>query len=129
MNALVVDTSVWIDFFRGRPVPDLEIALQDGLVVLSPVVCAELLSGHLSARSRHKLEDFLLNLPLHPTPFQHWAAVGALRARLAARAVTVSTPDAHVAQCALDTGARLWSYDRVFREIAEVSELRLYTEQ
>lgn len=126
VNALIVDTSVWIEFFRGRSIPDLEVALREGMVVLSPLVCAELLSGALNQTARHKLADFLSDLPLHPTPFEHWVDVGALRSRLAGRALTVSTPDAHVAQCALDLDARLWSRDRVFRAMAKHTELRLF---
>ncbi|TMA36584.1 MAG: PIN domain nuclease, partial [Deltaproteobacteria bacterium] len=43
--SVVVDTSVWIDFFAGEPVPALEEALAQGLVVLAPIVAAELISG------------------------------------------------------------------------------------
>lgn len=128
MSALVVDTSVWIAFFRGESRPGLERALAAGLVVLAPVVVAELLSARMQERARRDLEDLLSDLPLHPTPFQHWTAVGALRARAARAGVTVSTPDAHIAQCARDIdGGRLWSEDAVFTQLARVSDLRLFT--
>jgi len=51
--------------------------------------------------------------------------VGDLRRRLAGRGVSVSTPDAHVAQCALDRGALLLSRDAIFLRIAQTSELRV----
>ena len=125
MSALVVDTSVWVEFLRGKPLPDLELALREGLVLLAPIVAAELLSAPLSQKRRDDLESLLGDLPLHPTPLGHWARVGALRARLARRGLTVPTPDAHVAQCALDVDGRLWSRDRVFAGIAAVTPLRL----
>jgi hypothetical protein len=37
----------------------------------------------------------------------------------------VSTPDTHVAQCALDVGAELLTEDRIFKKIARHQPLRL----
>jgi predicted nucleic acid-binding protein len=96
------------------------------MVILSPIVAAELLSAPLSSRHRNDLKSFLEDLPIHPTPFSHWVAVGELRAHLAKRGFTVSTPDAHVAQCALDTGGFLWTYDKIFALIAEKASLQIY---
>jgi predicted nucleic acid-binding protein len=51
--------------------------------------------------------------------------VGELQGRLAEKGVAVSTPDAHVAQCALDRNALLLARDDVFRRIAKETSLRL----
>ena len=59
------------------------------------------------------------------TQVRDWIRVGDLRRRLASRGISVSTPDAHVAQCALERGALLLSRDAVFVRIAEASELRV----
>jgi hypothetical protein len=122
---LVVDTSAWIDFFGGETVPLLEDALAIGSVVLPPVVVAELVSGVRKGASRAALIDLLEDLPLHATPRGHWIRVGELRRALSEKGLTVSTPDAHVAQCALDRDAPLLSRDRVFPRIARHSSLRL----
>ena len=37
MSALIVDTSVWVSFFRGQSLARLEQALSDGDVVLAPI--------------------------------------------------------------------------------------------
>lgn len=95
------------------------------MVRLSPLVAAELLSAPLPRARRAQLASFLGDLPLHPTPFEHWDRVGALRRTLARRGVAVSIPDAHVAQCALDDHLALWSLDKVFVQIARVMPLRL----
>jgi len=125
VSALVVDTSVWVEFFRGTYLPVLEDALRDGLVLLAPIVAAELLSAPLSRAERRSIVSFTEDLPLCPTPLAHWQAVGALRAQLSKKGLSVSTPDAHVAECALDAGAPLWSNDVIFRKIARLSALRL----
>jgi predicted nucleic acid-binding protein len=127
VSALVVDTSVWVSFFRGQTLPRLEQALSDGDVVLAPIVAAELGSAPLAATERRKLDEFLRDLPLAPTPLDHWLRVGALRAAAARKGLTVSTPDAHVAQVALDLGGNVWSEDQVFARLAAKSLIRVFT--
>ena len=124
MSGVVVDTSVWVDFFAGRPSERLEEALHAAAVTVPPVVAAELLSG---ARGADRLVtlDLLADLALAPTPFTHWIAVGDLRATLKRGGLTVSTPDAHVAQCALDQDALLLSHDAIFTRIAGATALRV----
>ncbi len=126
MSALVVDTTVWVDFFRGRSLPRLEQALQDGDVVLPPIVAAELVSAPLATGERHRLEGFLRELPLAPTPVDHWFRVGNLRSAAARKGLTVSTPDAHVAQVARDLGGVVWSEDQVFARLAAKSLIRRF---
>jgi predicted nucleic acid-binding protein len=51
--------------------------------------------------------------------------VGDLRRHLADKGVSVSTPDAHIAQCAIDREALLLTRDAVFERIAKVTTLRV----
>jgi len=125
VSAVVADTSAWIELFAGRRAPALEDALRHGLVVLPPLVVAELISGARRPRDRASIQSLVEELPVHETPLEHWIRVGDLRRRLAGRGVSVSTPDAHVAQCALDRGALLLSRDAIFLRIAQTSELRV----
>lgn len=62
---LIVDTSVWIDFFGGESIPILEDALALGSVVLPPIVIAELVSGARKASDRAALVDLIDDLPIH----------------------------------------------------------------
>jgi predicted nucleic acid-binding protein len=126
VSALVVDTTIWVDFFRGRSLPRLEQSLSDGDVVLPPIVAAELASAPLGAKERRGLEDFLRDLPLAATPLEHWLRVGALRAAAARKGLTVSSPDAHVAQVALDLGGSVWSEDDVFARLASKALIRAF---
>ena len=128
MSGVVVDTSVWIDFLAGRPGPGLEDALASGVVVLAPVVVAELISGARRPRDRAAIADMLAELSLHATPLDHWIRVGELRRHLRDHGVSVSTPDAHVAQCAIDRDAVLLSRDAIFRRVVRHSKLKLAEE-
>jgi predicted nucleic acid-binding protein len=124
---LIVDSSSWIDFFRGIDLPLLESGLERGHVVLPPVVVSELVSGARNPRDLALIADLLTDLPVHETPLHHWVRVGELRRFCRDRGLTVSTPDAHVAQCALDRGAFLLSGDEVFPKLAELVPLQLLT--
>ena len=125
MSAVVVDSSVWIEFFRGRDLPALEEALSEGRVLVPPLVVAELVSGATSRGDSQKVADLVRDLELVETPREHWGRVGELRRRLRSRGLSVSTPDAHVAQCALDVRGILLSSDAVFRRIGRLTELQL----
>jgi predicted nucleic acid-binding protein len=126
VSALVIDTSSWIAFFAdGTGDTIIEPALEEGLVHLPPVVAAELLSGRMGERARSALEDFLNALPLCHSDVGHWFRVGRLRASLAVKGISISTPDAHVAQCALDLGAELLTADGIFEHAARHTKLSL----
>jgi len=125
VNVVVVDSSSWISYFKGQGSSSLDEALKEGRVFLSPIVAAELLSAKLSEQKRSELLDFLLELPLCEGSFAHWSRVGQSRADLFRRGLSVSTPDAHVAQCALDLEGYLLTEDAIFRKIAKVSALKL----
>jgi predicted nucleic acid-binding protein len=125
VSGIVADTSVWIEHFGGQRVSDLEDGLAQALVVLPPIVVAELMSGAHTARERSILGDLFLEIPIHETPLDHWIRVGTLRRRLRSKGLSVSTPDAHVAQCALDRDAVLLSRDAIFRRVAGHTQLRL----
>jgi len=123
--SVVVDTSAWIDFFSGRDGDLVDEMLARGSVVLPPIVVAELMSGAKALPERRAVAELLTMIPLHETPFDHWVRVGELRRTLRAKGVSVSTPDAHVAQCALDLGAPLLSKDAIFKLVASHAPLRL----
>jgi predicted nucleic acid-binding protein len=125
VSALVVDTSSWVTYL-GRGEGDLlEEALGEGRVHLPPIVAAELLSGRMSPGQRRALGELLSELPLCAADRDHWFRVGRLRDQLAAKGLSVSTPDAHVAQCTLDLGGALLTEDGVFTRMARHVSLRL----
>jgi predicted nucleic acid-binding protein len=125
VSGIVVDTSAWIAYFAGREYALLDDALKQGAVLLPPIVVAELVSGAPRARERAALVEFLQELPLCPADLDHWIRVGNLRRVCREKGLSVSTPDAHVAQCSIDADAPLFSLDSVFSAMARHTALRL----
>lgn len=125
MNVLIVDTSVWVGYLGGSANGYLDLALKEARVWLPPLVASELLSAKLPPTKRNELREMLAELPLCACPFEHWVKVGELRAHCAENGFKISTPDAHIAQCALDLDAYLASEDKVFKKLTKTSRLRL----
>ncbi len=126
MSALVVDTSSWISYFAGRESSAIDEALSEGRVYLPPIVAAELCSGDMKQSQRRELMALLTDLPLCAADLAHWCRVGDLRNRLRRRGFSISTPDAHIAQCAIDISGILLTEDKVFGKIAGAAVLLLH---
>ncbi len=122
---VVVDTSVWVDFFRGMPVPALEEALKEARVYITPVVVAELISGIKSKKEEQALLDVLTNLPLTDNSLEHWIEVGKLRQRCLKKGIALSTPDAHIAQSSYATSGLLMTKDKIFSKIARIAGIKV----
>lgn len=125
MKEIVVDTSIWIQAFRGKEIPLLEEALKGGRVVLPPLVLAELLSGVRNKNEERRLIQFLSYVPLHPVGRSHWKNVGLLRAALGREGLAASIPDCHIAQCALEIEGLLLTEDKIFTKMAIKIPLKL----
>ena len=125
MSLLVVDTSVWIDLFNNKPFPLVDEAVEESRVVLPPLVVSELYSGASSVSDQAWLDALTDKLSIFQTDLEHWRRVGQLRMILAKKGVNISTPDAHIAQCAIDVNGQLLTQDKIFSSAAKHCELKL----
>jgi len=62
---ILVDTSVFIDFFRGKYIKELELAIKEDRVVLSQIVLFELIKGIIKTEIK-KVVSFLDGLEILP---------------------------------------------------------------
>ena len=62
---ILVDTSVFIDFFRGKYIKELELAIKEDRVVLSQIVLLELIKGIIKTEIK-KVVSFLDGLEILP---------------------------------------------------------------
>ena len=128
---IVVDTSVWIDYFNAFPSEEaayLTLCIAEGQDLVIPgVVLAEILLGARNdadaARIRHVMSAFDPAPELERADYDH--AAGLYRACRARGMTPRSTIDCLIAQLCLKHGYELLARDRDFVAIAQVSALRM----
>ncbi|MBN2573249.1 MAG: PIN domain-containing protein [Deltaproteobacteria bacterium] len=123
---IVVDTSAWIDFFRGRsPLAEkLSLLLERDEVALPVPVRIEILSG-AKRTERARLQRVLSALPvLYPTEaswrrMEDWVVAGATAGQ------RFGVGDLMVAALAVEHGCTLWSLDGDFGRMARLKMVAL----
>ena len=131
---VLVDTSVWVDFLRGTPAPQVgvlrELLAGDAAVGTAPIILQEVLQGADSAarfeKWRSYFDDLWCYLPAHAAQ-THVAAARLYHACQRAGKTPRSSNDCLIAQIAIENDLALLQNDRDFEAIAAaVPELRLY---
>lgn len=124
----VIDTCVWIDFFRPEtPAPIRQLA-HDWINTSDAQLCEpirfELLTG-VGSQQRNQLEDFLATMPLLPTPTDLWLQTTHLGSCLSERGIRIAPVDLCIAAICLHHEAELVTFDAHFQQISEIAPLKL----
>jgi hypothetical protein len=127
---ILVDTSVWIDYFRGAPSPEagrLAQSIRDEEdLCLCGLVLTEILQGIPSPEEYRRVRRCLSALLYLPTPRRaHILAADIYRAAARAGKVIRNSVDCIIAACAIVHDVPLLQKDKDFLVIAGVSRLRL----
>jgi predicted nucleic acid-binding protein len=126
-DLVLIDTSAWIEFFRGSAHPVAALVdrlIFDDRVALSGVVRAELLQGARSDAQKATLGRQLAATTLLPDPPDLWDRVADLGYTLRRKGFDVRIPDLAIAVVAQAHDVPLLSLDAHFEAIAGVSTLR-----
>lgn len=122
---IAADTSTWIAFLQegaGEDTSLLDRALEDGQVVMVPVVLTELLSDpNLASEVAETLGD----VPMINLESGYWQRAGLLRAKVLAKRRKARLGDALIAQSCIDHGIPLLTRDGDFRAFAAAAGLDL----
>ncbi len=132
-GAVLVDTSVWIDHFRGRESDAAgELATWLGeepdRIVVNEVVLTELLRGSRSEADAAALSAALNHLPqADPVGREDWLASARIYRACRQAGLTIRSPmDCLIAAHALRLGMAVLAIDRDFEAIATCTPLRLH---
>lgn len=127
MSLTLVDTSVWIDFFRGRPgaVKRVDQLLASAEAAICGPIYAEVLSGAGNRPRYEKLARELEALEWLEPPSQIWREIAASRFMLARLGAQAHVVDLYIAHTASAAGARLLTSDRDFEVIGRTVPLDL----
>jgi predicted nucleic acid-binding protein len=127
---VLVDTSVWIDFFQSPNSAAAEnlsrLIVGHNQVVLCGVVLQEVLQGIRGKRNFELVQERLLRFPFVDADRETWLQAANLYRLLRTKGITVPTTDATIAALAIQHNLLLFSRDRHFEVIAAGTTLRLY---
>lgn len=127
---ILVDTSVWIDFFRGADSDEAErlvaaIATQEDLCI-GGVILTEVYQGIQSDRDYRRVKRMLAPLIYLAMPRSAFEAAASIYRKARAGGETIrNTVDCLIAACAIHHNVPLLQRDRDFQTISRHSRLRL----
>ena len=125
---VLVDTSVWVEFFRKPSRIELSAVVDLDEVVTCLPVLQEVLQGFREEAAFALARDAMLALPMVEAPLRQEVfeeAVGLYRRARAVGLTVRSSVDCLIAACALRHGLTVLHHDRDFRALAKVSPLRV----
>jgi predicted nucleic acid-binding protein len=127
---ILVDTSVWVDFFSSSPgIGGDELRRMIDEVepfALAGIVVTEILQG--LRRDVHRIEHFLsLWDMLEPRGFATYREASAISRLARSKGISLTTVDTLIAAIALENHATLFSLDKDFSRIARLTPLRLHS--
>ena len=127
MSRVLVDSSAWIDFLRGRPeaVKRVDGLLAEDLAATADVITAEVTSGARTRVEFEELRAMFAALPQIGAPHDLWGRVAESRFSLARQGVQANLVDLAIAVTASSSGCRLLTRDRDFVAIARATAVDL----
>jgi|DewCreStandDraft_3_1066083.scaffolds.fasta_scaffold05407_3 predicted nucleic acid-binding protein len=132
MAAIVVDTSVWVNFFRlpGSPEgEELAELLENGQAAMVAVVLAELMRGARDEAELEFLEETLGALPFLEAQQQTWKRAGRLLFQMRRSGVNLHLADALIATVAQENGCPVYSLDEDFGRIPNLQIHRVASDR
>ena len=129
-DKILIDTSVWIDFFKGTSEQTIETVsnlLKERRVLLTGIVLFELLQGAKDKKEAQKISSLLAPLDrFDPDPI-FWEEAGLEANRLRQKGISSPTIDFILAFIAIEAKALFFSYDKHFQIVAQHLPLKLYS--
>ena len=123
----LLDTSVWINYFRSSGQQELKTAVKraliEGCVLSCSVIRTEILVGSRDEKSFAKLSGHLEAIPGIPIDESVWEGVAHLGYMLRKKGMTIPLPDLLIAEAAMQREAVLWHADNHFEEICTIVPL------
>ncbi len=128
-NRILIDTSVWIDYFRGRDdqfAGKVDEVLTFSDVYVPRVVIAELLQGSKSEKEIAVIEEFIGAFNIIDQTDNTWLKAGRLSFSMKRKGITVSIVDCYIAVIASENNCKIFSLDERFKSIKRFLKLELF---
>lgn len=123
---ILVDTSIWIDYFReGDNSNSLDTLIDDNLIVTNEIILSELIP-FLKVKKQHKVISLLKEIrKVHLTI--NWDEIIEYKVDCLKGGVNgIGLPDLIIAQNAKQNGCKIYSIDKHFRLISDLIKIKLF---
>ncbi|MCF7855586.1 MAG: PIN domain-containing protein [Candidatus Pacebacteria bacterium] len=124
--SVLVDSSIWIEYFRGsRGHDELDLLIEEDLVVVNDLILAELIPA-LHLRRQRKLIGLMREIARPPLDTD-WDDIVQMQILCLRHGINkVGIPDLMIAQHAIQNGLELYSQDKHFALLARHVPLVLH---
>ena len=123
---VLVDSSIWISYFRsGEREEVLDFLIEENVIVTNELILAELVP-FLKLQNKKRLIELLYSIEQLPLSID-WKNIITLQTKALKSGINgVGIPDLIIAQNAIEKGAYVFSEDKHFKLLSEVSRLQIY---
>ena len=126
MNVLV-DSSVWIDYFRSaKNSIELDDLIDDNIIVINELILAELVPF---LKLQNQVEVIELLYEIRPIPLNiNWQEIISFQTKCLRTGLNgIGIPDLIIAQNALQYGCQIYSLDKHFRFLNQAFDIGLFS--
>ena len=122
---VLVDSSIWVDYFRGKETAgSVDWLIDEGVIATNELILSELLPA-LIMRKQGKLVSLLKEIPRLPLAID-WDEIVANQVICLSKGINnLGIPDLIIAQNAIQHDASLITRDKHFRLLAQHLPLRI----
>jgi len=124
--SVLVDTSIWIDFFRGgHNSTDINKLIDDNLIVINDIILAEIIPL-LKVKKQTKVINLLREITCKPLEI-NWDEIILFQEDCLKNGINkVGIPDLIITQNAIQNNYKLYTLDKHFSLLQQVINIELY---
>ncbi len=128
---VLVDSSIWIDYYRPQGPPSLKRQLQEelgrGTVATMGLIAVEVLQGAPTSKSLASLQEDFLGLHWLDLNQTLWLEAAHIGARMRQVGLSMPATDVVIAAAAVHYRCRLWHHDADFTRLARHINVSLFS--
>jgi len=125
---ILIDTSVWIEYFRNQSpvfVGFVAEIVKTREICVPKIVLAELMQGAKSEKELSVIAEFMDAFTIIDQTDQTWTKAGRLSHDLRRKGRNVNLTDCYIAVIAQENNCAVFTLDRHFKDIRQYTEIHL----
>ena len=120
MKKIFVDTSIWIEYFKGRQaVVDMIHDIKNHEIYITGPVIAELIMGIKTQNEKEEFSLYISAIPKIIISDEEWIMAGRLGNLLLKKGITISLPDLIIYSAAKKNNCAIFTLDKHFQLIKD----------